>query len=66
MPEAIEAVTLHPAQVLGIENVKGTLNFGADADFVLLGNNLNVLSTWIGGQCVYKNKKGSGFVVKKN
>ncbi|XP_050420351.1 N-acetylglucosamine-6-phosphate deacetylase [Adelges cooleyi] len=66
VPEAIEAVTLHPAQVLGIENVKGTLNFGADADFVLLGNNLNVLSTWIGGQCVYKNKKGSGFVVKKN
>ncbi|XP_018091976.1 N-acetylglucosamine-6-phosphate deacetylase isoform X2 [Xenopus laevis] len=29
--EALEAASLHPAQVLGIEDHKGTLDFGADA-----------------------------------
>ncbi|XP_072453815.1 N-acetylglucosamine-6-phosphate deacetylase isoform X2 [Notamacropus eugenii] len=28
---ALEAATLHPAQLLGIENQKGTLDFGSDA-----------------------------------
>ncbi|KAF7729366.1 putative N-acetylglucosamine-6-phosphate deacetylase [Apophysomyces ossiformis] len=34
--EAIEAATLHPAQLLGIEDRKGTLNAGSDADLVFL------------------------------
>ncbi|KAJ0407691.1 hypothetical protein ATCC90586_001873 [Pythium insidiosum] len=51
--EAIEAATLHPAQVLGIEHQKGTLNFGADADFVLLDDSLQVKRTYIGGELVY-------------
>ncbi|KAI9471866.1 MAG: hypothetical protein EXX96DRAFT_597075 [Benjaminiella poitrasii] len=34
--EAIEAATLHPARLLGIDKVKGTLNVGSDADFVFL------------------------------
>lgn len=57
-------VTLHPAQVLGIQNSKGTLNYGADADFVLLGSELNVQSTWINGQCVFQHNSGPGFIVK--
>lgn len=50
---AIEAATLHPATCLGIEKTKGTLNFGADADFVMLDDSLNVRSTWISGNRVY-------------
>lgn len=34
--EAIEAATLHPARLLGIDKQKGTLNVGGDADFVFL------------------------------
>ncbi|KAI8323964.1 Metallo-dependent hydrolase, partial [Martensiomyces pterosporus] len=34
--EAIDAATLHPAQMLGIEDKKGTLAYGADADIILL------------------------------
>lgn len=52
--EALEAATLHPARALEIEFRKGVLNFGADADFVLLDENLFVLSTWIAGDCVYE------------
>ncbi|XP_035734323.1 N-acetylglucosamine-6-phosphate deacetylase-like isoform X1 [Vespa mandarinia] len=51
--EALEAATLHPARALKIESKKGVLNFGADADFVLLDDNLELLSTWISGDCVY-------------
>lgn len=49
----LEAATLHPAKALGIEQRKGCLNFECDADFVLLTDDLHVISTWIGGECVY-------------
>lgn len=31
MESALEAASLHPAQLLGLEKLKGTLDFGADA-----------------------------------
>lgn len=58
--EALEAATLHPARVLGIDSYKGTLNFGADADFILLDEKLEVLSTWISGECVHEKNTGDG------
>lgn len=51
--EALESASLHAAEVLGIQNRKGTLNFDTDADFVILDNDLHVLSTWIAGECVW-------------
>ncbi|XP_029432857.1 N-acetylglucosamine-6-phosphate deacetylase isoform X3 [Rhinatrema bivittatum] len=51
---ALEAASLHPAQVLGIEHRKGTLNYGADADFVLLDDDLNVKATYIAGEQVWR------------
>ncbi|GLE07683.1 hypothetical protein PINS_up018286 [Pythium insidiosum] len=39
--------------VLGIAHQKGTLNFGADADFVLLDDSLHVKQTYIAGELVY-------------
>jgi N-acetylglucosamine-6-phosphate deacetylase len=36
VPEALKAVTETPARMLGMEEVKGTLNEGADADLVVL------------------------------
>ncbi|XP_040068582.1 N-acetylglucosamine-6-phosphate deacetylase isoform X3 [Ixodes scapularis] len=52
--EALESASLHPAEVLGIADRKGTLNFGAEADFVMLGSDLHVTSTWIAGKCVWE------------
>ncbi|XP_063989308.1 N-acetylglucosamine-6-phosphate deacetylase isoform X2 [Diachasmimorpha longicaudata] len=55
--DALEAATLHPAKALGLETHKGVLDFGADADFIMLNDNLDVLSTWIAGERVYVNIK---------
>ncbi|KAM8962111.1 N-acetylglucosamine-6-phosphate deacetylase [Pelodytes ibericus] len=52
--EALEAASLHPAQTLSLQHRKGTLNYGADADFVLLDDSLNVKATYIAGQAVWE------------
>ena len=48
--QALKAATLHPATVLGIQEKKGAIKVGADADLVLLDDGLNVLRTWVGGR----------------
>lgn len=63
--EALEAATLHPARALGIENRKGSLLFGCDADFVVLDHELNVVSTWIGSEKVYQNPTAVELVSKR-
>nr|XP_012599131.1 N-acetylglucosamine-6-phosphate deacetylase [Microcebus murinus] len=51
---ALEAASLHPAQLLGLEKCKGTLDFGADADFVVLDDSLHVRATYISGELVWQ------------
>ncbi|CAG8485996.1 12975_t:CDS:2 [Funneliformis mosseae] len=48
--EAIEAATLHPAELLNIQNVKGTLDVGADADIIFLDDDLNLVKCFIAGE----------------
>ncbi|XP_055366724.1 N-acetylglucosamine-6-phosphate deacetylase isoform X3 [Betta splendens] len=55
--EALAAASLHPAQLLGISHKKGNLDYGSDADLVLLDDALNVRSTYISGEEVWR--KGS-------
>lgn len=50
---ALEAASLHPAKCLRIEKQKGTIDFGADADLVILNDDLTIRSTWIAGKCLY-------------
>lgn len=48
--QAIEAATLKPAQVLGIEKIKGTLEEGADADIIILNDHLIVQECYLRGE----------------
>lgn len=52
--EALEAASLHPAQLLGISNKKGNLDYGSDADLIMLDDSLNVRATFISGEEVWR------------
>ena len=52
--EALEAASLHPALTLGIEQQKGSLDPGKDADLVFLNpKTLQVRATFVSGVCCY-------------
>ncbi|XP_070811038.1 N-acetylglucosamine-6-phosphate deacetylase isoform X2 [Pituophis catenifer annectens] len=57
---ALEAASLHPAQLLNIEDQKGTLDYDTDADFVLLDESLHVRATYIAGEEVWRQ---SNFII---
>ncbi|KAF9166126.1 hypothetical protein DFQ26_008629 [Actinomortierella ambigua] len=48
--EALEAVTLHPATLLGIQDQKGVIKPGADADLVFLSDDLFVKRVFVAGE----------------
>jgi N-acetylglucosamine-6-phosphate deacetylase len=48
LEEALRMATLYPAQAAGLAG-KGRLEPGADADFLLLSDDLALAETWIGG-----------------
>jgi len=50
LDEVLRMASLYPAQAMGISSTYGHLNRGARADFVVLGDDLDIRSTWIGGQ----------------
>lgn len=50
LDEALRMAALYPAQALGVAAAHGHLTRGARADFVVLSDELDVRSTWIGGQ----------------
>ncbi|RHY33764.1 hypothetical protein DYB32_001434 [Aphanomyces invadans] len=49
---ALQAASTNPARALGL-TTKGSLEFGADADFVLLTEDLHVVQTYIAGALVF-------------
>ena len=50
---AVKTVTENPAKVLGLEDRKGTIAVGKDADLVLLDADLSVHATIVGGRIVF-------------
>jgi len=51
--EAVRMSTLNPARALGLGGRKGVLAAGADADLVVLDDELNVTRTIVGGRTVF-------------
>lgn len=56
--QALEAASLHPAQLLNISHKKGSLEYGSDADLVMLDDELNVRATFISGDEVWRKTPG--------
>ncbi|MGV8936668.1 MAG: N-acetylglucosamine-6-phosphate deacetylase [Allorhizobium sp.] len=53
LDEALRMASTYPARAIGAHS-KGRLEVGLAADFVLLTPDLELVSTWIDGQCVYQ------------
>jgi N-acetylglucosamine-6-phosphate deacetylase len=51
--QAVNMASLNPARILGVENRKGSIEKGKDADLVLLDNDLDVRMTFVKGRIVY-------------
>jgi len=54
LQEAVMMATINPARVVGVDNRKGSLEQGKDADFVMLDRDLNVRSTIVRGKMVHR------------
>ena len=54
LEEALRMASAYPADAVGIAARKGRLLQGLDADFVLLTEELEMASTWIGGKRVFQ------------
>lgn len=55
LTEAVRMMTETPARELGIEDRKGSLAVGKDADIVIFDENINIKKTIINGNVVYEN-----------
>ena len=52
--ECVNCASLNPATALGIQNKKGSLEIGKDADIIITDNEFNVFKTIIGGEIKYE------------
>jgi len=58
LAEAVNSISLNPARLLGLDDCKGSIAPGKDADLVVMTPDFGVELTLIGGKVVYK--KGTG------
>jgi len=52
--DAVKMATINPAKVIGVDDKKGSLVKGKDADVVIFDENINVVMTIVGGKIVYR------------
>ncbi len=51
--EVMRMTSETPAKIMGIEDKKGTLEKGKDADIILFDKDINMKATFVEGKCVY-------------
>ena len=52
LEDAIRMISETPARIMGVDDRKGTLQRGKDADLMILDNDLNVRAVWAMGKLV--------------
>ena len=57
LPKAIQMASFNPAKSIGIDDKKGNLESGKDADIVILNKNLETELTVVAGKIVYRRKR---------
>lgn len=52
--DAVKMMTLTPARIIHLDNIKGSIKEGKDADLIIFDKNIHVLTTIIEGNVIYK------------
>ncbi len=52
--ECVNCASLNPATVIGLDNIKGSIEVGKDADIIITDSQFNVVKTIIGGKIKYE------------
>ena len=52
--KVVAAATLNPAKAIGVDNCKGSLEAGKDADIIITDSDFNIVKTIIGGEIKYE------------
>lgn len=58
--DAVKAVTVNPAKLLGVEDQIGTMDIGSKADLITFDHEFQVQFTMIDGEIVYRGEGGNG------
>lgn len=59
LPDIIQMASFNPARSIHMEHRLGSIKEGNAADFVIMNDGLEVLSTFADGQCIYDSTKNS-------
>jgi len=54
LSEAVQMASYNPAKLLGVDDKKGTLEQGKDADLIILNKNLEPELTMVSGNIVFR------------
>ncbi len=54
LEKVIPSFTIVPARQIGMDKIKGSIEVGKDADFLIVDKQLSILSTYVKGKEVYK------------
>ena len=55
--EAVAMATINPAKVINMDNKKGSIEVGLDADIVIFNDDIEVLTTIVEGKLVYETQE---------
>lgn len=53
LEDSVKMITANPARFMGIQQSKGTLEAGKDADIVIFNDNIDIRCTIVGGKVIY-------------
>jgi N-acetylglucosamine-6-phosphate deacetylase len=53
--EAVQMATYNPAKIINIDDRKGSILVGKDADLAVIDQDLNVYATFLEGSIIYDN-----------
>jgi len=56
LEDAVKMISATPARILGVQNKKGSLSVGKDADILIFDDTITISMTMINGNIVYQNK----------